>query len=113
MVKSWVNLLTWLPIGCSLLCSQSAASLLIDPTLDNSKFPSLGGAAGGLELDGHPLDGGGEDDAVVGDAGRLVRVLALHPGVVGRGGQVRGVGVRQQLVAVRVQVGRLELRRKF
>ena len=25
-VKSWVNLLTWLLIGCSLLCSQSGAS---------------------------------------------------------------------------------------
>ena len=28
------NLLIWLLIGCSLLCSQSGASLLFDPTLD-------------------------------------------------------------------------------
>ena len=35
-VKSWVNLLTRLLIGCSLLGSQSGgASLLVDPTLDN------------------------------------------------------------------------------
>ena len=35
-VKSWVNLLSWLLVGCSLLCSQSAgASLLVDPTLEN------------------------------------------------------------------------------
>ena len=36
IVKSCVNLLTWLLIGCSLLCSQSGASLLVDPTLDNN-----------------------------------------------------------------------------
>ena len=29
-----VNLLTWLQIGCSLLCGQSVASLLVDTTLD-------------------------------------------------------------------------------
>ena len=34
-VKSWVNLMTWLLIGCSLLCSQSGANLLVDTTLDN------------------------------------------------------------------------------
>ena len=34
-VKIWVNLLTRLLIGCSLLCSQSGASLLVDTTLDN------------------------------------------------------------------------------
>ena len=36
-VKSWVNLLTaltWLLIGCSLLCSHSGASLLVGLTLD-------------------------------------------------------------------------------
>ena len=47
-----------------------------------------GGAAGSVELDGHPADGGREDDLVVGEAGRFVRVVALHPGVV-RAGQVR------------------------
>ena len=30
-----VNLLSSLLIGCSLLCNQSGASLLVDPTLDN------------------------------------------------------------------------------
>ena len=30
IVKSWVNLLTWLLIGCSLLCSKSGASQLAD-----------------------------------------------------------------------------------
>ena len=35
IVKSWVNLLIWLLIGCSFLCSQSGASLLVDTTLDN------------------------------------------------------------------------------
>ena len=34
-VKSCVNLLTWLLIGYSLLCSQSGASFLVDTTLDN------------------------------------------------------------------------------
>ena len=35
-VKSLVNLLSWLLIGCSFLCSQSGASLLlVDSTLDN------------------------------------------------------------------------------
>ena len=34
-VKSCVNLPTWILIGCSLLCSQSGASLLVDITLDN------------------------------------------------------------------------------
>ena len=34
-VKSYVKLLTWLLIGCSLLCSQSGACLLVDTTLDN------------------------------------------------------------------------------
>ena len=34
-VKSLVNLLPWLLIGCSLLCSQSGASLPVDPTFDN------------------------------------------------------------------------------
>ena len=34
-VKSWVNLLTWLLIGCSLLCSRSEVTLLADTTLDN------------------------------------------------------------------------------
>ena len=34
-VKSWVNFLTWLLIGFSLLCSLSGASLLVDTTLDN------------------------------------------------------------------------------
>ena len=33
--QGWVNFLTWLPIGCSLLGSQSGASLLVDTTLDN------------------------------------------------------------------------------
>ena len=35
-VKSWVNLLTLLLIGCSLLFSQSGASLHDDTTLDNN-----------------------------------------------------------------------------
>ena len=35
MVKSWVNLLTWLLIGRFFLYSQSEASLPLDPTLDN------------------------------------------------------------------------------
>ena len=35
IVKNCVNLLSWLLIGCSLLCSQSGASLLVDTTLDN------------------------------------------------------------------------------
>ena len=43
-VKSYVNLLSWLLVGCSLLCS-SGANLLVDTTLDNDyntlKFPSL------------------------------------------------------------------------
>ena len=34
-VKNWVNLLTWLLIGCSLLSSQSGASLLVETTIDN------------------------------------------------------------------------------
>ena len=34
-VKSLVNLLTWLLIGWSLLCSQSETSLLVDPTFDS------------------------------------------------------------------------------
>ena len=33
-VKKWVNLMTRLLIGCSLLRSQLGASLLVDPTLD-------------------------------------------------------------------------------
>ena len=40
-VKSWVNLLTWLLIGCSLLCSKSEASLLVDTTLDNDYNPEV------------------------------------------------------------------------
>ena len=38
-VKSWVNRLIRLLIGRSLLCSQSEASLLVDPTLDNDYKP--------------------------------------------------------------------------
>ena len=34
IVKNCVNLLTWLLIGCSLLCSQSGAFLLVDTILD-------------------------------------------------------------------------------
>ena len=34
-VKNCVNLVTWFLIGCSFLCSQSGASLLVDPNLDN------------------------------------------------------------------------------
>ena len=34
-VKSWVNFLTWLLIGCSLLRSQSGGSLFVDTTRDN------------------------------------------------------------------------------
>ena len=34
MAKSWVNLLTRLLIGCSLLCSQSGASLLANLASD-------------------------------------------------------------------------------
>ena len=43
-IKNCVNLLFWLLIGCSLLCSQSGASLLVDQTVVhdcNYKFPSL------------------------------------------------------------------------
>ena len=47
-VKSCVNLLSWLLIGCSLLWCQSRASLLVDITLDNDhtthKLPSLDSA---------------------------------------------------------------------
>ena len=56
MVKSLLNLMSWLLIGCLLLCSQSEASLLVDTTLDNDykytthKFPSLTGAAVHLQL---------------------------------------------------------------
>ena len=35
VVKSCVNLLTWLLIGCVLLCRKSGASLFVDTTLDN------------------------------------------------------------------------------
>ena len=35
IVKSLVNWLTWLLIDYSLLCNQSEASLLVEPTLDN------------------------------------------------------------------------------
>ena len=34
-VKRWVNLLTWLLVSCTLLCSQSGVSLLVNTTLDN------------------------------------------------------------------------------
>ena len=52
MVKSWVNLLNWLLIGCSLLSSLSGASQLVDTTLDkdyNSRIsiPVEWGAGGG------------------------------------------------------------------
>ena len=44
IVKSWVNVLTWLLIRCSLLSDQREASLIVDPALDNDytthKFPS-------------------------------------------------------------------------
>ena len=41
IVKSWVNLLTWLLIGCSLLWSQSGVSMLVDPTLDYESWVNL------------------------------------------------------------------------
>ena len=45
MVKKWVNLLTWLLIGCSLLCSQSGAMTCLLTQLltmtTTHKFPSL------------------------------------------------------------------------
>ena len=58
-------MLTWLLIGCSLLCSQSGASLLVDTTLDNDynsqiSIPGLLGpedqAVGGQALPGAGLD---------------------------------------------------------
>ena len=44
----------------------------------------LAGAAPGVKLHGHPADAGGEHHLVVPDSCRFVRMLRLHPGVVGR-----------------------------
>ena len=45
----------------------------------------LAGAAPGVKLHVHPADTGGEHHLVVPDSCRFVRMLRLHPGVVGRG----------------------------
>ena len=47
----------------------------------------LGRAARRVKLHRHPPHRGGEDNSVIPEAGRLVRVVTLHPGVV-RGGKV-------------------------
>ena len=76
MVKSGVNLLNWLLIGCSLLCSQSGASLLIDPNLDNdynSKVSIPAGSAVGPAL--AAVEGGGAGRC---SARRKTRELKNH-----------------------------------
>ena len=73
-VKRCVNLLSWLLIGCLLLCSQSGASLLVDTTLDNdynSKISIPGGEHGHDEVEGaHPQP----DPAL-----KVVPVLVIAP----------------------------------
>ena len=57
IVKSWANLLTWLLNGCSCFCSQSRASLLVDPTNDKD-YNSQNSIPGKLlhrRLEGHHL----------------------------------------------------------
>ena len=49
-VKSWFNLLTWLLIGCLLLCSQSGASLLVDTTLAYNPKVSAPGRRRGVPV---------------------------------------------------------------
>ena len=64
-MKGWVNLLTWLLIGCSVVHSCAAnqkPDWLIDSTLDydyNSKVPASDGRPGGQEGGGENLPRGG------------------------------------------------------
>ena len=59
IVKSWVNLLTWLLIGCKLLNSQSGASLLVDTTLDNDNMTKVSIPGGRVHV------GGGRGDLLI------------------------------------------------